>query len=124
MRDDKNIENDKRQDKLQNIIARYRKLERDFIDYLNEKRESDEAQLVPIFEEHYWQIALEKLRDQERYNLARILYQKVDDRFQEKGIGYKKVYEHVDTGERVVVTYSDIIRYGNKAVWQDFGLVD
>ena len=122
--DDKNIENDKREDKLQNIITRYEKLERDFIDHLNEKRESDEAQLVPIFEEHYWQIALEKLRDQERYNLARILYQKVDDRFQEKGIGYKKVYEHVDTGERVVVTYSDIIRYGNKAVWQDFGLVD
>ena len=122
--DDKNIENDKREDKLQNIITRYEKLERDFIDYLNEKRESDEAQLVPIVEEHYWQIALEKLRDQERYNLARILYQKVDDRFQEKGIGYKKVYEHVDTGERVVVTYSDIIRYGNRAVWQDFGLVD
>ena len=124
MRDDRNIENDKREDKLQNIIARYRKLESDFIDYLNEKRETAEAKLVPIVEEHYWQIALEKLRDQGRYNLARMLYQKVDDKFQEKRIRYKKVYEHVYTGERVVVTYSDIIKYGNKSVWQDFGLVD
>jgi len=121
MRDD---DRDNREDKLQNIIARYEKLERDFIDYLNEKRESDEAQLVPIVEEHYWQIALEKLRDQERYNLARMLYQSANDEFKEKKIGLKKVYEHIETRKRISVTYSDIIKYGNKYVWRDFGLVD
>jgi len=111
-------------DKLQEIARKYKKLEREFINYLNENRADDEAKLVPIVEEHYWQIALEKLKEQGRYNLARRLYQSVNDEFKEKKIGLKKVYEHIETGKRVSVTYSDIIKYGNKYVWRDFGLID
>ena len=112
------------ENRLENIIAQYERLEREFIDYLNENREPDEAKLVPIIEEHYWLIALEKLKDQDRYSLARKLYQNVDNKFKERQIGLKKVYEHIETGEHVSVTYSDIIKYGNKAVWSDFGLLD
>ena len=108
--------------KLRNIEEKYKKLEREFIDYLNENKEDDEAKLVPIVEEHYWLIALEKLKEQNRNDMARKLYQSVNEKFNDKKIRLKKIYEHKESGEKVSVTYVDIIKYGNKAVWRDFGL--
>ncbi len=97
-------------------------IEKGFINYLNENKEADEGKIVPITEVHFFYIAMDKLRDRGKDRLADILFYEIENSFKEGGSGYKRTFTYLETGESVTVNLLDIIKYGNQAVWKDFGI--
>ncbi|WP_143423068.1 hypothetical protein [Halarsenatibacter silvermanii] len=104
------------------LQERLKKLEEKFIDYLNEERLEDEAKFVPLIEEHFFYLALEKLRVQNRDELAEKLFTGVNRNFVIQKLGFKRRYIHTESESFVEVGFEEIIRFGNKAMWDDFGL--
>lgn len=98
----------------------YLQLEDLFLQSINSSRDEGEGRTVPVVEEHLFFIALDKLADQQRFRLKERLFYRINDDFEIVDVHQKRIYLDKTTGEKIEVTYADIIRYGNEMIWEDF----
>ena len=73
-------------------------------------------------EVHYFNIALDKLKDQERYELAEEFSRNINTKFDIEQDKFHRKYTQFVTGEEIIITLPDIIYYGDQSAWSDFGI--
>ena len=109
------------QNSLKNLISRYRRLEEKFLKLINSRRKEREGKIVTVLEEHLFFIALDKLKAQNRLKLRNDLFYRIHDDFEIVDREFERVYINKLSAEEVTVTAEDILKYGSKNIWQDFG---
>jgi hypothetical protein len=92
------------------LIIFYLQLEDLFLQSINNSRAEGEGRIV----------ALDKLADQKRFRLKDKLFYRLNDEFEIIDDHKKRIYLDKTSGQKVEVTYADIIRYGNEMIWEDF----
>jgi len=106
--------------KLDEQIKLYTALENYFLTSINSHRVQGEGMIVPVVEEHLFQIALYKLTDEGKWELRDELFYSIHDNFKIVDTGFERIYIHQKTGQKITVGSDEIIKYGNKNIWDDF----
>jgi len=106
--------------KVDELIKLYTAIEEYFLESINSHRKEGEGMIVPVLEEHLFQIALDKLADEEKWELRDELFYSTHDNFKIVDNAFERIYIHQKTGQKVTVGSKELIKYGNKNIWNDF----
>jgi len=106
--------------KLDELVKFYTALENYFLDSINSHRAQGEGMIVPVVEEHLFQIALDKLAAEEKWELRDELFYSIHDDFKIIDTVLERIYLHKKTGIETAVGPKEVIKYGNRFIWEDF----
>jgi len=106
--------------KVDELIKLYTAIEEYFLESINSHRKEGEGMIVPVLEEHLFQIALDKLADEEKWELRDEFFYSIHDNFKIVDTAFERIYIHQKTDEKITVGSDEIIKYGNKNIWNDF----
>ena len=106
--------------KLDEQIKLYTALENYFLTSINSHRVQGEGMIVPVVEEHLFQIAIDKLADERKWELKDELFYAVHDNFKIIDTDFERIYLHTKTGIETAVGPKEVIKYGNRYIWEDF----
>jgi hypothetical protein len=76
--------------------------------------------IVPVVEEHLFQIAMDKLADEKKWELRDELFYSLHDNFKMIDTVFERIYLHKKTGIETAVGPKEVIKYGNRYIWEDF----
>ena len=83
-------------------------------------RAEGEGMIVPVVEEHLFQMALDKLADEKKWELRDELFYSLHDNFKIVDTVFERIYLHKKTGIETAVGTKEVIKYGNRFIWEDF----
>jgi hypothetical protein len=106
--------------KLGKQIKLYTALENYFLESINSHRLQGEGMIVPVVEEHLFQIAMDKLADEKKWELRDELFYSLHDNFKIVDTVFERIYLHKKTGIETAVGPKEVIKYGNRYIWEDF----